>query len=227
MGVPRAPSKSTIGYINAHRGWRLFRDLYFKLLKHFNVKVKRIRIKRKIFIIDSTLISLCISLFDRALYRQRKGAIKIHTILDYEMGLPVFADLTEGRVSDIEVAREYVFPRGSVVLADRAYLDFEWLNNLDSMGVYFIIRLKDNILYQFMESYDLEVEAEYVLSDEGIKLLGQPACLPAGKPQKSIKRNFDWCGSKIRIPVKYMLLSPIILPGKQKQLECWINNAGI
>ena len=173
MGVLRAPSKSTIGYINAHSDWRLFRDLYFKLLEHFNVKVNRIRLKRKIFIVDSTIISLCISLFDWALYRQTKGAIKIHTILDYEMGLPVFADLTEGKISDIEIAREFVFPRGSVVLADRAYLDFEWLNNLDSMGVYFVIRLKDNILYQVMESYDLEDEAEYVLSDEDIKLLGQ------------------------------------------------------
>lgn len=173
MGVLRAPSKSTISYINAHRDWRLFRDLYFKLLEHFNVKVNRIRIKRKIFIVDSTIISLCISLFNWALYRQRKGAIKIHTILDYEMGLPVFADLTEGKVSDIAVAREFIFPRGSVVLADRAYLDFEWLNKLDSMGVYFVIRLKDNILYQVMESYDLEDEAEYVLSDEDIKLLGQ------------------------------------------------------
>lgn len=124
LGVHRAPSRSTISYINAHRDWKLFRDLYFKLLKHFNVKVNRIRLKRKIFIVDSTIISLCISLFDWALYRQTKGAIKIHTILNYEMGLPVFADLTEGKVSDIEIVRNYVFPRGSVVLADRAYLDF-------------------------------------------------------------------------------------------------------
>lgn len=173
LGVHRAPSRSTISYINAHRNWKLFRDLYFKLLEHFNVKVNRIRLKRKIFIVDSTIISLCISLFDWALYRQTKGAIKIHTILDYEMGLPVFADLTEGKVSDIGIARNYVFPRGSVVLADRAYLDFLWLNNLDSSKVFFVIRLKNNILYRVMKSYDLEKEAEYVLFDEDIKLLGQ------------------------------------------------------
>jgi hypothetical protein len=65
-GVTRAPSKSSISYINAHRGWTFFRDVYFSLFKEFKVKVNRIRLNRKLFILDSTLITLCLSLFDWA-----------------------------------------------------------------------------------------------------------------------------------------------------------------
>ena len=57
LGVSRAPSKSSISYINAHRGWTFFRDVYFSLFKEFNVKVHRIKLNRKLFILDSTLQS--------------------------------------------------------------------------------------------------------------------------------------------------------------------------
>ena len=62
LGVSRAPSKSSISYINAHRGWTFFRDVYFSLFKEFKVKVNRLRLNRKLFILDSALAPLCLSL---------------------------------------------------------------------------------------------------------------------------------------------------------------------
>jgi hypothetical protein len=92
LGIQRAPSKSTISYQNKHRSWELFRDYYYHLFQQLGqqARFKRVkfRIKSKIFLLDSTTISLCLSLFDWAKYKTAKGAVKMHTLLDYDGNLP-------------------------------------------------------------------------------------------------------------------------------------------
>jgi hypothetical protein len=173
LGVTRAPSKSSISYINAHRGWTFFRDVYFSLFKEFKVKVNRIRLNRKLFILDSTLIPLCLNLFDWAYYRKMKGAIKIHTVLDYDSCLPVFIRMTDGKTSDIEIAEKLSFPKGSILTIDRGYLDFIFLNNLDSTGVFFVTRTKINTDYEVVKLLSLPKESQNIESDKQIRLIGQ------------------------------------------------------
>ena len=173
LGVTRAPSKSSISYINAHRGWTFFRDVYFSLFKEFKVKVNRIKLNRKLFILDSTLIPLCLSLFDWAYYRKMKGAIKIHTVLDYESSLPVFIRMTDGKVSDIEVAERLAFPKGSILTIDRGYIDFDFLHNLDSTGVFFVTRAKSNADFDIVKTFDLPDNSDNIVSDNHIVLIGQ------------------------------------------------------
>jgi len=173
LGVTRAPSKSSISYINAHRSWTFFRDVYFSLYKEFKVRVNRIKLNRKLFILDSTLIPLCLSLFDWAYYRKMKGAIKIHTVLDYESSLPVFIRMTDGKTSDIEVAERLSFPKGSILVIDRAYIDFNFLRNLDSNSVFFVTKAKCNADIEVVKELCLPDNAENVLSDQHIILIGQ------------------------------------------------------
>ncbi len=95
MGVGRAPCKSSISYINAHRNYELFSDLYFALLDKYEPSLERRRkyvrrLKRKIFIMDASIIPLCLSLFDWAKFRTNKGALKLHAVLDYDTGLPAY-----------------------------------------------------------------------------------------------------------------------------------------
>jgi hypothetical protein len=172
-GVTRAPSKSSISYINAHRGWTFFRDVYFSLFKEFKVKVNRIRLNRKLFILDSTLITLCLSLFDWAYYRKTKGAIKIYTVLEYDSCLPVFIRMTDGKTSDIEIAEKLTFPKGSILSIDRAYLDFNFLNDLDSMGVFFVTKAKSNTDYDIVKLLSMPKASENIVSDLQIVLIGQ------------------------------------------------------
>ena len=129
LGLQKAPSKSSLSYQNQNREWHLFQDYYFKLLQKLSgltqFKQTRFRIKSKILLLDSTTISLCLSLFDWAKFRKRKGAVKLHTLLDYDGCLPVYINLTDGKVNDAMAAKEIVLPADSVVVADRAYVDFE------------------------------------------------------------------------------------------------------
>jgi hypothetical protein len=107
----------------------------------------RLKLKRKIFLLDSTLISLCLDVFDWAKYRARKGAIKLHTVLDYDGCLPVFVEMTDGLKHDATVAKQFTFPADSVVVGDRGYLDFPLMNQWDEQNVFFVIRCKENVKF--------------------------------------------------------------------------------
>jgi hypothetical protein len=177
LGVNRAPSKSAIGYINGHRTYEIFKDLYFALLDRFEPSLQRrkqyaSRLKRKIYIMDSSIIPLSLSLFDWAKFRTTKGAIKLHAVLDYDSALPCYATITEGKKHDVSVAENTVFPSGSVLVVDRAYVDYEWLFYLDSTKVIFVTRLKSNADIEIVESFLTPNKQDHILSDQDIQLTG-------------------------------------------------------
>ena len=177
LGISQAPSKSTISYQNKNRNYKLFESLYFKLLDKFEPSLSRRRkyarrIKRKIFVMDSSIIPLCLSLFDWAKFRTKKGALKLHAVLDYDTGLPSYACMTDGKQHDVKVAKQTVFPSDSVLVVDRAYVDYDWLYNLDSNNVIFVTRLKSNADIEIVQSFLTNDKHEHILSDEDIILTG-------------------------------------------------------
>jgi len=177
LGVSQSPSKSTLSYQNKHREFNVFMDLYFKLLDKYEPSLARRRkyarrLKRKIFIMDSSIIPLCLSLFDWAKFRTTKGALKLHAVLDYDTGLPSYAYISDGKQHDVKIAKQLVFPRDSVLVVDRAYVDYEWLYNLDSTGVFFVTRLKSNADIEVVESFFTNEKHEHILSDQDIRLTG-------------------------------------------------------
>lgn len=142
----KAPSKSTVSYQNQRRDWELFREYYYKLLETLGQQAYRKRvkftIKSKIFLLDSTTISLCLSLFDWAKYKTSKGAVKMHTLLDYDGLLPSYVNITNGKTADNKGAYDVPLIKQSVIVADRFYNDFSLLNVWDSKEVFFVIRHK-------------------------------------------------------------------------------------
>jgi len=177
LGIELAPSKSTLSYINKKRKAAFFEELYFSLLVQLEPSLAKRRkyarrLKRKIFIMDSSIIPLCLSLYDWAKFRTKKGAIKLHGVLDYDSGLPCYASISDGKKHDINAAIDAVFPRDSVLVIDRAYVNYEWLFNLDSSGVFFVTRLKINADIEVVESFLTNDKHEHVLSDDDIRLTG-------------------------------------------------------
>jgi len=177
LGMLTAPSKSTISYQNKHRSWELFRDYYYLLLdslgQQAGMKRTKFKIKSKIFLLDATTISLCLSLFDWAKYKTHKGAIKMHTLLDYDGHLPAYVDITDGKTADNKGAYDIPLYKGSVIVADRFYNDFSLLNVWDSNGVYFVVRHKDNIQFKTIKELELpEHKHQHLLKDEIIELTG-------------------------------------------------------
>jgi len=177
LGVEKAPSKSTLSYQNKWRDWELFRDYYHQLLETLGQqayqKRTKFRIKSKIFLLDSTTISLCLSLFDWAKYKTAKGAVKMHTLLDYDGHLPAYVHITDGKTADNKGAYDIPLLKQSVIVADRFYNDFSLLNVWDSNQVYFVIRHKENMPFKSIKENELPDNRHgHILKDEIIELTG-------------------------------------------------------
>ena len=175
LGITKAPSKSSISYQNKRRDSDLFRDLYYSLLgslgQQASVKRSKLRIKVPVYLLDATVISLCLSVFDWATFRTKKGAVKMHTLLEYDGKLPVYVNITEGSVGDNKGAYNIPLEKGSVIVADRYYNDFPMLNVWDSKGVFFVIRHKGNLAFSSIKERELPTTtAQHVLKDEEIEL---------------------------------------------------------
>ena len=175
LGVKKAPSKSSISYQNKNRDWKLFRDYYYELSNYLGqqakFKQKKFRIKSKIFLLDSSTISLCLSLFDWAKYKTAKGAVKLHTLLDYDGNLPAYVNITNGKTADNKGAYDVPLLKRSVIVADRFYNDFSLLNVWDSSDVFFVIRHKENLKFTTKKELELpDNRHQHILKDEIIEL---------------------------------------------------------
>lgn len=194
LGIKRAPSKSTISYQNKNRSWELFRDYYYLLLESLGqqagFKQVKFRIKSKIFLLDSSTISLCLSLFDWAKYKTSKGAIKMHTLLDYDGNLPAYVNITDGKTADNKGAYDIPLIKRSVIVADRFYNDFTLLNNWDSNTVFFVIRHKENLKYNTIKELDLpDDKLQHIMKDEIIELANEDS---KKKYQGKLRRVSVW-----------------------------------
>jgi hypothetical protein len=174
LGVESAPNRSTLSYANEHRPWQLYERVFYGLLdrcRGLTQGEKKFRFKNKLFSLDATVIELCASLFEWAKFRQTKGAVKLHLLLDHDGYLPVFAHITEGKVHEVNIAREVFLPRGSIVVIDRGYVDYELFSRWTDEGVYFVTRQKDNADYRVIEQRQLPY-GRNILKDEVIELRG-------------------------------------------------------
>jgi len=153
LGMSDAPKRSTLSYANKHRTWELYERLFYDLLQVCKQvaprKKVKFRFKNKLMSIDASVIELCIEMFDWARYRKAKGAAKLHLVLDHDGYLPVFADLTTGKVADINIANKLKFAPGTIVAMDRGYIDYSLFERWTDEGVYFVTRTKKNTEYYF------------------------------------------------------------------------------
>lgn len=173
-----APPKSTLAYANEHRPWELYQLTFLKLLdrcqSQLDIRHTKFRFKNKLYSLDSSIIDLCVQMFDWALYRRTKGAVKLHLLLDHEGYLPSFAVITEGKVPDIKVARLIKFDAGSIVVDDRGYNDYGLFGAWTAQGVYFVTRMKDNAVYEVIRQNQVP-QNRHILKDEIIELRGSGA----------------------------------------------------
>ena len=194
LGINRAPSKSSISYQNKHRDWELFREYYYKLLgslgQQAGFRQIKFKIKSKIFLLDSTTISLCLNLFDWAKYKTAKGAVKMHTLLDFDGNLPAYVNITDGKTADNKGAYDIPLLKGSVIVADRFYNDLSLLTIWDSKGVYFVIRHKENLKYTIVKENELPLNKyQHILKDEIIELKNEGS---KEKYPKRLRRVAVW-----------------------------------
>ncbi len=180
LGISKAPNKSTLSYANKHRPAALYEELFWTMADRFRKsgglgsRKRKFRFKNKLLSLDSTTISLCLSLFPWAQFRRAKGGVKVHVLLDHDDYMPSFALITEAKRHDRTVARRFRLKPGSIVAFDRAYNDYTlfslWIEN----GIFFVTRQKENAVYEVVEERDIP-QYRSILSDQIIRLTGVKA----------------------------------------------------
>lgn len=178
LELSQSPKRSTLAYANEHRPWQLYQRVFEQLLSRCQSVVagrggrRKFRFKNKLMSLDSTVVDLALSLFDWAHFRRTKGAIKLHLLLDHDGYLPHFAVITTGKTSDITVARSLDFDPGTILVLDRAYIDYDWFVNLSRKGVYFVTRLKEGAAFEVVEQRQIP-QRGHVLRDQVIFFYSQ------------------------------------------------------
>jgi len=185
LGMDGAPARSTLAYANENRPWQLYQDVFQTLLgrcQHEAQNHKRkFRFKHKLLSIDATMVELSLSVFDWAVYKRTKGALKLHMVLDHDGYLPCYAVLTDGKESEISVAKSMTFQPGTMLVFDRGYPDHDWWLSLTRSKVNFVTRLKDNVSYGVVSEREVPTGGD-IIRDEIILLtsqqeIGPEACL--------------------------------------------------
>ena len=192
LGVDYTPTRNALSHQNQIRDWRVFRDIFYALMKYMGQQIPVVRgyetLKEEtVLLLDSSTVTLCLNLFPWASYQQEKGAIKIHTVFNAKTHLPLDIAVTNGTVAD-NMGAYRVFPaKRSVIVADRGYDDTELWNDWDSNGHTFVVRFKGNIQYKRVAQREQPDEGEQnILIDEIIQLTGEKTSENYGKPLRRI-----------------------------------------
>jgi hypothetical protein len=173
MGVGGRVSKSTMADANERHDWRIFADFA-------QIVIRRARtlymddpfgeeLRLSAYALDSTTIDLCLAMFPWARFRQRKGAVKMHTLLDLHGNVPTFVWISDGKLADVKILDQLIPEAGSFYVVDRGYVDFERLHRFTAASAFFVTRTKDNVQFKRLTSRRKE-SADGVTSDQIVVL---------------------------------------------------------
>jgi len=137
----------------------------------------KFKFKNKLYSLDATVVSLCLSLFPWAAFRRTKGGIKLHTLLDHDGYLPAFVAISPAREHEVKKARSLRLPKGSIVVADMGYTDYAWYAQLTAQKIFFVTRQKRNARYEVLEHRKVN-KNQGLLFDQTIRLTGEEGCVP-------------------------------------------------
>ena len=146
LGFGKAATRSNLSKANNNRDCRIFEDFAYRVMADAQKcrAVEIFKLGGKVYAFDSTTIDLCLSVFDWALFRKKKGGIKIHTLYDVETRIPTFFHITPARQHDTKAMDAIPYEENSFYIFDRAYNDFGRLFTINGVGAYFVVRGRKN-----------------------------------------------------------------------------------
>jgi hypothetical protein len=147
MGI-QSVSRNTLANANKVRDWRIYADFAQVLIAQARTLYRNDKIgaelENTVYALDSSTIDLCLSLFPWATFRKRKGAVKLHTLLDLRGNIPSLVIITNGKIHDVNILDLLRIEAGAFYIMDRGYVDFERLYMINQASAFFVTRIKDN-----------------------------------------------------------------------------------
>ena len=146
MGIRGRVSRNTLAHANSVRDWRIYADFAHLLIQQARALYRDeefgLALQQTVYALDATTIDLCLSLFPWAYFRKRKGAVKLHTLLDLRGNIPTVIIITHGLIHEVNILDQLTFEPGAFYVMDRAYLDFPRLHRLHLSSAFFVTRAR-------------------------------------------------------------------------------------
>jgi transposase len=184
-------SKSSIARVNNTRDPIVFEKLFYALLEQCKsvTESRKFSFNNPLYSLDASVVNLCLSLFDWAKYRTKKGALKMHVLLNNRTGLPTVVTVTAGNIADVIEGRnmDLKLEPESILVFDRGYVDHNWWYRIDKQGFFFVTRPKKNTV--IIVSKRIKVIEPNILSDDTV-WIGEP-CNPVYNKEMRRIRYFD------------------------------------
>ena len=160
MGIHTTVSRNNLSNANETRDWRIYAEFAQFLIAEarglYADEELAVDLDASVYALDSTTIDLCLSMFPWARFRRRKGAVKMHTLLNLRGSIPEFILISDGKLHDVNVLDYLVPAPGAYYLMDRGYLDFERLYEIKACQAFFVTRAKGN--FKFKRRYSRPVD---------------------------------------------------------------------
>jgi len=149
LGIRGKVSRNTLAHANQTRNWLIYAEfaqtLIAKARKLYTAESFGIELDQAVYALDSTTIDLCLALFPWAEFlRRRKGAVKLHTLLDLHGNIPSVVIITTGKVHDVNILDQLIIELGAISIMDRGYLNFARLYKIHQASAFFVTRAKVN-----------------------------------------------------------------------------------
>lgn len=175
IGIQQCP-RSTLADANEKRDFRIYEEFAKSLMQRARREYAQtqlaLEVDNAVYALDASTIDLTLSLFPWAKFRTTKGAVKLHAMIDLKGNLPAFATITDGKVHDVKAAPLVPIEPQGIYVADRAYIDFDWLWSIEKSSAYFVTRLKRSIKWTRVISHPVD-KSVGLRSDQEILLFAK------------------------------------------------------
>jgi hypothetical protein len=200
MGIRGRVARSTLADANETRDWRIVADFARVLIglarPLYAAEPFGVDLAATVYAFDSTTIDLCLALFPWAYFRQTKGAIKLHTLLNLRGNIPEFLAVSAGKLHDV-TALDLLCPvAGAYYVVDRGYLDFERLFRFQHAGAFFVTRAKANLQYARRASHPVD-KTTGIRCDQTIVLTGPKTATLYPLPLRRIRYTDPETGKRL------------------------------
>jgi len=149
VGIRGKVARNTLAKANQNRDWRIYADFAGVLIAHarklYAGDSLSVDLEQTVYAFDSTTIDRCLALFPWARFRKRKGAVKLHTLIDLRGNIPCFVHVATGKMHDVNALDLLALEPGAFYVMDRGYIDFARLYLFQANMAFFVTRAKKNL----------------------------------------------------------------------------------
>jgi len=180
LNLSRVPPRSTLSDGNKSRPAQVFGTIYQKLYETYKSLISdstlKAEIAKRLFILDSTTISLFKAILKPAGRKRNdgksKGGMKVNMLLQAETHMPSFINYMAAALHDQQFY-SYIkeLPDHSIIVFDKAYINYHQFAAFGERDIFYVSRQKDNSVYRSIEEFELPAQEPTILKDERIEVI--------------------------------------------------------